>query len=155
MRQNVGLDDDAVVVNSDSDEDVDMDDDTVLVAAAARVQPSDAGFSDFADFGGFQPSDDAPISFGRGKHGAAAASGGAAGDAEAEAEDETSQNGFADPTDAGPTPAKSPPWSAPECCQSAECYSPTQPLACSALLCIDFSTGVPLIQHLMEHLSVC
>ena len=99
----MGLDDDAVVVNSDSDEDVDMDDDTVMVAAAARVQPSDAGFSDFADFGGFQPSDDAPISFGRGKHGAvAAASGGAAG----KAEDETPQNGFADPTDAGVIPRK-------------------------------------------------
>ena len=116
MWQSVGLEDDAVVVNSDSDEDVDMDDDTVMVAAAARVQPSDAGFSDFADFGGFQPSDDAPISFGRGKHGAAAAaSGGAAG----KAEDETPQNGFADPTDAGVTPAKSPPWSATYCCQNA------------------------------------
>ena len=52
----MGLEDDAVVVDSDSDSDVDMDDDTVMVGAAssARVQPTDVGFSDFDDFGGFQ-----------------------------------------------------------------------------------------------------
>jgi len=56
VQTSMGLEDDAVVVDSDSDSDVDMDDDTVMVGAAssARVQPTDVGFSDFDDFGGFQ-----------------------------------------------------------------------------------------------------
>jgi hypothetical protein len=89
----MGLEDDAVVVDSDSDSDVDMDDDTVMVGASARVQPTDIGFSDFDDFGGFQAEAAQPSS--------SPSPGTNAGASRRQPADPQIWNAFSDPTDAG------------------------------------------------------
>ena len=89
-----GAEDDAVVVGSNSDEEVDMDSDAVMVSMpiqSMRLPPSDAGFTDFDDFGGFQASD-SPPSRDNEKFQSAA---------EVAKPDSQQWNAFSDPTDAG------------------------------------------------------
>ena len=94
LQRPSGAEDDAVVVGSNSDEEVDMDSDAVMVSMpiqSMRLPPSDAGFTDFDDFGGFQANDSPPS---RKRDDAQLA-------AEADKPDPQQWNAFSDPTDAG------------------------------------------------------
>lgn len=95
LPQAAGLDEDAVVVAGDSsDDETAMVGDTVMVGTSARVYPTDVGFTDFSDFGGFQPFDE-PAGGGSPDRDA---SPGAGGDR---------QGSFSDPTDRGKSPSGS------------------------------------------------
>ena len=86
-----------VAVMVDSDEDVDMDDDTVLVgnpSPPVKTAPSDAGFTDFDDFGGFQANDSPRDSPGKSPHDSSS-------EPAVSSPDSQHWNAFSDPTDAG------------------------------------------------------
>lgn len=57
LQESTGAVDGADEIASDSDDETSMDNDGGIVGSSARVLPSDAGFSDFDDFGGFQAQD--------------------------------------------------------------------------------------------------
>lgn len=93
-QRHSGAEDDAVVVGSNSDEEVDIDSDAVMVSMpiqSMRLPPSDAGFTDFDDFGGFQANDSPPSETREDLETAA----------ETAPPDSHHWNAFSDPTDAG------------------------------------------------------
>lgn len=95
QKQFLSPEDDTVVVDSNSDEEIDIDNDTVMVSMplqAMRTPPSDAGFSDFDDFGGFQANDSPPSNSREELQFVTDA-----------AKQDTQWNAFSDPTDAGGT----------------------------------------------------
>ena len=103
------MDDDAVMVASDSDEEANIDNDAVVVGASARVHPTDVGFTDFSDFGGFQDervsAPDVTTSPHRvGSESPPSETGRRSFDSPVGSQEAERWNAFADPTDAGMTP---------------------------------------------------
>lgn len=100
-----GLEDDTTHVPGSSSEEFEVDDNAVTISNPLRTTPSDAGFSDFDDFGGFQASDSPTRSNADHEAGSQSESVPAAqpSDAEFSQPSPTHWNAFSDPTDAGQT----------------------------------------------------